>query len=340
MLKTKTEIKQIKLPYMDPAVVDREIGDFIIREIVTIGKNGGVLGLSGGVDSTVTGAVTDTAFERYNSLTPQERFDRYNAIAPETDLELVGYMLPTKLNEEEETLEGERVAKKLGIRYEVIDLEPFINSFATVNPDDFLPGNEYHKGNSISEIRGLVLRRKAGVENKLLLGTGNSDEDFGVAYYTLFGDGAVHLSPIGNLSKRLVKQMAEYKKFASSAKREPKAGLEPGQTDFKNLGYEYEAIVEPLREGLSQGFTLEELTKHPQIVASAEKQIKLYEEKFGNKKFHNVEEMVYDFFRRNQIAKAKTSILHPPVAPVTLYYNLIYGYQKNNAPPTLKSVGL
>jgi len=74
----------------------------------------------------------------------------------------------------------------------------------------------------------------------LVVGTGNKDEDFGVAYYTLFGDGAVHLSPIGNLPKRLVREMAAYLGFDDLAGRVSMAGLEPGQTSFKDLGCDYE----------------------------------------------------------------------------------------------------
>lgn len=312
--------RRIKLPEMNPEQVADEIGDFTVGYIVRMGKNGGVIGLSGGVDSTTTAALAQRAFRKYNVLTPKARYDRHKAKNPEAALELAGYMLPSKLNEPEDTKDAIEVAEKLRIRYEVKGISKIVESYVYTNPEIFNVRNDFHKGNLIAEVRASILHVKAAVENKLVLGTGNCDEDFGVAYYTLFGDGAVHLSPIGNLPKRLVKQMAVYLGFRKSAKRIPAAGLEKGQTDFKDLGYEYEDFVEPVREGLSQGFTLEELIKHPKIVTSAKKQIKLYEEKFGKKKFHNVEEMVYDFYRRNQIAKGKMSIVHPPIAPITLIY--------------------
>ena len=69
-----------------------------------------------------------------------------------------------------------------------------------------------------------------------VIGTGNRDEDYGVGYYTLFGGGAVHLSPIGNLPKRMVREMAAYLGFDDLAERVSTAGLEPGQTCFKDLG--------------------------------------------------------------------------------------------------------
>ena len=81
----------------------------------------------------------------------------------------------------------------------------------------------------LNEIRAVVLHTKAATENKAVIGTGNKDEDYGVAYYTLFGDGAVHLSPIGNLPKRLVREMAAYLGFDDLSGRVSTAGLEPGQ---------------------------------------------------------------------------------------------------------------
>jgi NAD+ synthetase len=246
-------------------------------------------------------------------------FDWYNLHSQNRKLELVGYMLPSRLNDSSDTADGIKVATRLGIRNEKISIEGVVQAYATTNPELFETGSGYHKGNLMAEIRATILHAKAGIEKKLVLGTGNCDEDFGVAYYTLFGDGAVHLSPIGNLSKRLVRQMAAYLGFEDLANRVPAAGLEPGQTDFKDLGYDYD-LVELVREGLNQGFSLEELIQHQQIVPESQRQMKIYKEKFGMIKFDDVSKMVNDIYRRNRIAKVKANIVHPPIAPITLIY--------------------
>lgn len=296
--------RRILLPRMNPELVADQIGDFIINQIVPISYTGGVIGFSGGVDSTATGALAKRAFDKYN-------------VAHRDKLELVGYLLPSNTNDPSDTKDGRYVAEKLGVRYELVDIEPVVRSFSSTNPDSFRA--KYHKGNMMSEIRAVILHQKSATERKLLLGTGNKDEDFGVGYYTLFGDGAVHLSPIGALSKRLVREMAQYLGFPEAAKRVAAPGLEPGQTAFKDLGYSYD-MVELVGCGLEQKFTLEDLLTNSQVQERAERDMKEYGRLYGISKFLKVEEIVGDILRRNKIAAAKSEIVHPPVAAVTLEY--------------------
>jgi NAD+ synthetase len=165
-----------------------------------------------------------------------------------------------------------------------------------------------------------VLSTKAATEKKILAGTGNKDEDFGIGYYTLFGDGAVHISPIAALPKRLVREMAAHLGLDKHIiYREPTAGLEPDQSDFKDLGYDYD-VVELVTEGLAQGFSKEELGQHEQIVTLVESQIKQYQRTYGKTRFTSVEEIVADVLKRQQQAKRKMKILHPPTPRITLSY--------------------
>jgi NAD+ synthase len=315
-------MRRIALPRMNPELVLRESGDFIIKEVVKCGYTGGVLGLSGGVDSTCVGAISKRAFDRYNSLSFDERVRIYGAVNPEQNLELLGYMIPSKINNPEDTKDGKRIAERLGIKSQTVDIEPIVEAHRTTNPEAFL--NKFDKGNMISRIRANVLSTKAAVERKLVIGTGNHDEDFGVGYYTLFGDGAVHLSPIGALPKRLVREMAAYTGFEEFAYRESSPGLEQGQTAFKDLGYRYEIIVELVSYGREQGLDFNEIVEDEVVQWDALRQIKEYEKTFGKKKFDNVESMVEDIFRRNNIARAKSEIVSPPIAQVTLEF--IKGY--------------
>jgi NAD+ synthase len=293
--------KRIKLPQMDPELVSHQIGDFVIDAIKEFNYNGAVIGLSGGVDSTTTAAVVQTAFERYNKRT-------------DSPLELVGYILPTKINPEKDTEDGIRVAKQLGIRYEVHEIDSAVEGYRHILPRTF--ESQIGTGNLISQVRGSILSRFSADECKILLGTGNKDEDYGLGYYTMFGDGLAHISPIGNLSKRLVKDLAAYNKITEDLVfREPSAGLEIGQTDFKDMGYKYD-LAELVIEGKDQGFTREELIVHSQIKPLAEYYIKIQEKP----KLTSVEAIVDDIFQRNICAQGKQRIIHPPCAPVTLYY--------------------
>lgn len=295
-------MQQIKLPRMDSGKVSREIGDFVIGQVAATGATGCVVGLSGGVDSSTTAALIKRAFDRY---TPAK-------------YELVGYILPTRLNHPDDTRDAEAVASGLRIRCEVHSIETPVEGFRATNPEAF--ESIFHKGNLISRVRANVLSTKAATEKKLLAGTGNKDEDFGIGYYTLFGDGAVHLSPIGGLSKRLVRQMAAFLDLDPSiVNRVPTAGLEPGQSDYKDLGYDYD-VVELIAEGFVQGFTEDELARHPQISAVVERQLEHYAKVFGAPKLAGVRQVVEDVLRRHKTAKGKMTIIHPPSPKISLDY--------------------
>ncbi len=295
-------MKPIKLARMECRRVSEEIGDFVIDQVRSVGATGCVVGLSGGVDSSTTVALIKRAFDRHRAAS----------------YELVGYILPSSLNMEDDISDARAVAAYLGIRHEVHGIEAPVEAFRTTNAEAF--ENIFHKGNLISRVRANVLSTKAATEGKLLSGTGNKDEDFGIGYYTLFGDGAVHLSPIGALSKRLVREMAAFLGLDRRiVDRVPTAGLEPDQSDYKDLGYDYD-VVELVTEGLNQGFTPEELCRHPQVLPVVEQQIAHYGQVFGARKLDSVVEVVADVRRRHEIAKGKMKIIHPPAPSITLNY--------------------
>ncbi len=296
----------IKLPQIDCQQVADQIGRFVIERVRKAAATGCVVGLSGGVDSSTTAAVIKRAFDKHN-------------LCCDKPLELVGYILPSFLNSDQDATDAENLARRLGIRHQVCELEPVIAAFRTTNPEAF--ENHYHRGNLISRIRANVLNTKAATENKIVAGTGNKDEDFGIGYYTLFGDGAVHISPIAGLSKRLVRQLAAFLGLPDTiVKRTPTAGLEPGQTDFKDLGYDYD-LVELVTEGLDQGLSRQQIENDPEIMRLSQQQIEFYVSSFGEKKWDSVSEIVSDICRRHSMAKMKMEVIHPPAAPVSLIYD-------------------
>ncbi|CAB1078183.1 tRNA-specific 2-thiouridylase MnmA (EC [Olavius algarvensis Delta 1 endosymbiont] len=296
-------MNRIKLPSMNCETVSREIGDFVIETVVQNKSSGCVVGLSGGVDSSTTAALIKAAFERYHKN-------------GNPNFEIVGYILPSSINKREDAHDAEIMARKLGIRFEIHSIEKLVDAFKATNPEAF--EENYHRGNLISRVRANVLSTKAATEHKVLAGTGNMDEDFGIGYYTLFGDGAVHMSPIAGLSKRLVKQMAAFLGVADTIiNRTPTAGLEPGQSDFKDLGYDYD-VVEMVTAGLEQGFSKTQLLAHDQIVPLVEKQIELYRSLYGDPHLTSVELVVDDIAKRHHIALKKVKIVHPPTPVITL----------------------
>ena len=299
-------MNEIKLPRINCEKVCKEIGDFIINTVKNTKSTGCIVGLSGGVDSSTTAALIKSAF------------DRHNATDDDT-LELVGYILPSSINKMEDAKDAQILVEMLGIRFEIHSIEKPVEAFKITNPEAF--DKDYHKGNLISRVRANVLSTKAATEKKSLAGTGNKDEDYGIGYYTLFGDGAVHFSPIAGLSKRLVREMALFLRVDEAiVHRVPTAGLEPGQSDFKDLGYDYD-VVELVTEGLEQGFSMEQLAAHDQLISLVKKQIEDYRSIYGNPRLDSVEGVVEDIDRRHQQALNKVKIIHPPTPKITLNYD-------------------
>lgn len=223
-----------------------ELAREIIRFTKGTGADGGVVGLSGGIDSTTTAYLCNYAFDMYNKENPNDL------------LRLYGIVIPSNVNSETDMEDGLRVANDLGIESMVIPIEPITEAFANQIAD--IRG-EFHRGNLYSEIRAVVLSRVAAAKNCRVMGTGNRDEDYVLGYFTKRGDGAVDNNVLGNLPKRLVRKLASHLGAPEYlVNRIPTAGLWKGQTDEGELGYTYEQ-AELIQNGFDQGYTSKEIRK-------------------------------------------------------------------------------
>lgn len=198
------------------------------------------------------------------------------------------------------------------------DILERINTKLSVEADS---NATYHLGNRLSEIRALILHAKAATENAVLLGTGNRCEDAVLGYYTLFGDGAIHCSPIAALPKRLVCEMISFYGLDEVVQQVPTAGLEPGQTDFKDLGYSYD-MSELFFEGyIRNQMSVDQLIECQQVKEVFERDSEEYAELYGDEKFTTVLEVIADINKRYRGAQKKAKLLQPEVAPLTLIYS-------------------
>lgn len=250
-------MRPILLPRL-PVDITETLADWILDNMPPYAK-GAVLGMSGGIDSSTVAALTQHAFSRsYPPVNIEKDPDNPQCFLP--DLVLLGYSLPTDLNAEADHSDAKRVAKMFDITFSSIDIRAMMDHFLVDEPL-----SAYDKGNAISRMRANVLWTLAAHHKSIVMGTGNKDEDYGIGYYTLLGDGAVYMNPIGCLSKRLVRQLGKQLGLPDDlVNRTPTAGLEPDQTDEKDLGYTYE-FVELVMEGIAQGFSLNDLGSHPQL---------------------------------------------------------------------------
>ena len=107
--------------------------------------------------------------------------------------------------------------------------------------------------NSKSRMRMMLLYQFASKHSGIVVGTGNKVEDFGVGFYTKYGDGGVDISPIADLKKSQVKSLAQELNILESILNvAPSDGLwEDDRTDEQQLGLSYEEIEEAMENNQS-----------------------------------------------------------------------------------------
>lgn len=274
------------------------IKKFIIKQLKKTNKSGVVLGMSGGVDSSLVACLVCDALKN----------------SPYAFLPIT---LPTLITKQDYAVS--KLIKFLNNRFGIfvgISNAPINN---VVKEMVLVCGasTDFDIGNMTSRIRANVLHTIAAMNNCLVIGTGNKDEDYGTGYYTLFGDGAVHCSPIGGLSKRVVKMMlasyldGEDDEVRNLVNREPSAELEPNQTDFTDLGYSYE-FVELVLLRHSHG-PIYNKTNFVLLDVLVDNQFAKDKARGGSYKFENVQDAVADVMARHKTAKLKSSLVCPPV---------------------------
>ena len=302
------------------SVASLTIENWILKQIIPDeGKTwkGAVIGLSGGVDSTLVAVLAQRGIERYNS----------HLQSGEEPLKLVGLMLPSDFGIWGDVVLAEKIVKNLKIEAHTLLIRYIIEAYLYTFNFCEEKLSSFDRGNMISRIRANVLHTYSAINDLIVLGTGNFDEDFGIGYYTLFGDGAVHCSPIGDLSKSMVRELLVHLGYGWNANREASAGLEEGQTDFKDLGYSYDfvslcMVVQPILHFFNGGWLLDTEYFTPcvdfegmiQVLFNRDKAE--YLKKFGKVKFDNLYDALWDVQRRHRIANAKGSLVSPNICKV------------------------
>ena len=195
------------------------ITDFIRDRVDAAGAEGAVLGLSGGIDSTLTAYLAVDALGAEN---------------------VHGLVLPATVSSGENMSDAERVAQDLEISYDVIEIEPIVDSLLAAYPD--AEGDREAVGNARARVRAVLNYLVANHEARLVLGTGNRSEA-AVGYFTKYGDGAVDCHPIGNLYKAQVRQLATHVGVPEDlVTKTPTAELWDDQTDEDEMGVSYETL--------------------------------------------------------------------------------------------------
>lgn len=160
--------------------------------------NGFVIGISGGVDSAVT-----------STLCAQTGL---NVLCVEMPI----HQTPSHVSRAKEHIEQLK-SRFPNVTNTVADLTSVFETFKKEVPaTDNEASLNLSLANTRSRLRMTTLYYFAGIHGLLVAGTGNKVEDFGVGFYTKYGDGGVDLSPIADLMKSEVYQLAEYLKVPNS----------------------------------------------------------------------------------------------------------------------------
>ncbi|MCH4888224.1 NAD(+) synthase [Acidaminobacter sp. JC074] len=194
-----------------------------LREQVELSHTNGILvGLSGGIDSSVVACLIKRAF-------------------PENS---IGVILPCKSNDKDKE-DGIAVAEACGLDYIEVDLtEAHDNIFNKVNDalGDRGQKRRLTDANLRARLRMSTLYTVGNDMGYLVAGTDNAAELL-TGYFTKYGDGGVDILPLARLTKREVFEWAKYLGVPQSViDRKPSAGLWEGQTDEEEMGVTYDAI--------------------------------------------------------------------------------------------------
>jgi NAD+ synthase len=199
------------------------IEKFLIKKTEEL--NGGVVGLSGGIDSAVVAKLAIDALGK----------NKVHTI----------FMPNCKMGVEMDTIDIKILDEYLGRDTYIINI---INSFeALIKSRLNLMKYNYPKsinkrlteGNISSRIRMIILYAFANERNLLVLGTSNKSEIM-IGYFTKYGDGGVDCEPIGDLYKTEIWELSKYLGIPQKIiDKKPSAGLWRGQTDEGEIGLSY-----------------------------------------------------------------------------------------------------
>lgn len=191
--------------------------EFIGNEITRANSQGVVLGLSGGIDSSVALSLATKALGNNKVL---------------------GLILPDKkVSQQNDMDDAIELSQQLGINYHIIDITEIKQKYV-----DILPLEKKSIGNLTARIRMNFLYYYANVEYKLVLGTSDKSELM-IGYFTKFGDGAADILPLADIYKTEVKELAKYLNLPKKILlKKSSPSLWKDQTAEDEIGMDYEKI--------------------------------------------------------------------------------------------------
>jgi len=206
---------------LDLNTVEKRIERFIREYVQNADASGIVLGLSGGIDSSTTAALSARAIGGERVL---------------------GLILPERETYNPKDVEDARfVAEKFGLKTQVCDITPTLESFYTAIPI-FDSADRLCKGNIKARTRMIFIYYYANKLNRIVCGSSDKSETM-MGYFTKWGDVAADISPIMDLYKTQLRKLAAHLGLPTELAAKPSTpALWPDQSAEGELGIKYETL--------------------------------------------------------------------------------------------------
>ncbi|MDR3062571.1 MAG: NAD+ synthase [Methanobrevibacter sp.] len=206
------------LAKIDSEKSKNEIISFIQEKVLEANASGIVIGLSGGIDSSVTAYLAKEALG---------------------NKKVIGIKMSSKTTPEEDKIHGSLIAEKLDIECIEIDIDNILTEFKKIIDED---EDKISLGNLKARIRMSILYYYGNLKNYLVAGTSNRSELL-IGYFTKYGDGACDMEPIGDIYKVQLKDLARKWGIPKEIiEKTPRAGLWENQSDEIEIGMTYDIL--------------------------------------------------------------------------------------------------
>ena len=224
---------------LDFAEVTKYLTRRIREYIEESGKDGGIMGLSGGIDSSVTAILLSKATKNFHIL-----------------------LMPSSSTTKKDMEDTMKIIQIINAedKYTLINIDNITEEFS----NDVKTTDKVIIGNIKARIRMILLYAFAQKMNYLVVGTGDKSEIM-LGYFTKYGDGGVDILPIGDLYKTQVRMLGNYLGVPEDiVNKPPSPALWEGQTAEGEIGLDYETIDSILYlrfEEMREIEEIEEMTK-------------------------------------------------------------------------------
>ncbi len=249
---------EVKIPNITAEDVN-SLKKFIKDSVARARAKGVVIGLSGGIDSAV---VTKLCAD---------------ALGPENVLNV---FMPSRVTPPEDYKTTLELSNMWGTEYRVVDIQPAVDALVAVLLSD--AETPLERGNISARCRMTVLYNMAKKRQYLVVGTSNQSEIM-MGYFTKFGDGACDVTPLANMYKTEVRQVAALIGVPEDIiAKPPSAGLWEGQTDEKDMGITYrdlDAILYEMEQDKTDSQISADTGLPKEQVAEIRRQVELMEHK-------------------------------------------------------------